>query len=98
MKIKDIEIIKNIGLCWKYLKYDVCESCMYEDIRHYDRNMESDSDDYISDEGDLRNINVGCNEQDSPRHLDKYDGNTFAYAGGYIRALLHVINKLVDGS
>ena len=71
-------VIGEITERWEGKMKNVCEHCMYNAIRHQDRNCErycerADDDDF---------------------HFERYDGDMYAYAGGDIGKLLEIIKQL----
>jgi len=76
------EDLKEIGIIeerWKAYPNKMCEDCVREAIRHWDRNM-----DPACNEGTYDNEN----------HIDRYDGDIFACGGQDVHTLLNIIKKI----
>ena len=73
------EQLKYIKSRWEDNMVNVCEECMVACIRHFDRNM-----------------GPACDESEykEDEHPGRYDGDVYAYAGGDIKILIDIIEKL----
>jgi len=69
--------LEEIKKRWAGSMKNVCCNCMYEAIRHFDRNMDPT-----------------CNPYEEDVHPGRYDGEIYAYAGGDIKDLIDIIEKL----
>lgn len=70
--------LAEIEARWNDKMYRVCPSCMYECVRHWDRNERCMKDD----------------DNDDTPHPERHDGTIYAEAGADIGALLEIIKRL----
>lgn len=75
---------KSIVARWNKNRKNFCEQCMYDAIRHYDRNMDPacGSDAEASDA-----------DERSTEHPDPYSGEKIAGAPGDIWTLIRIIER-----
>jgi hypothetical protein len=72
--------LKEIESRWEDNMFSVCSDCMYECIRHWDRNV------------DCR----FKKEDETIKHPDRYNGEIYAKAGADIKFLIEMIKKLKE--
>ena len=84
MDYKTKQIITEISNRWKSIPQNVCKDCMQSAVRHYCRNMDHECEDHE------------CGG--FVPHPNKYDGTTFAHAGGDIHTLLAIVTDLTKNN